>query len=136
MQISYSLTTSISYTSLGDEASRTALVESFAPSFTPVNQIEPLFRALNTFKAVRDNVGVSLAILVSIPYATKAAALTAILTLRTAFKVKTHLKIVEGATTHYYPNAVCTGYAPVLKGVTVLHQLNFITDDVTTTAPT
>lgn len=125
-----------SYTVLGDEADRSALFEVFAPEFQPLNQVEPLAGGSNTFKAARGNVGVTVSLGVSIPYATRLLALAAILTLRTAFSVKKHLKIEQDSTVHYYPNALCNGYAPTLVGVTVRHQLSFITDDVTTTAPT
>jgi hypothetical protein len=137
MKVSYATpAASPSYTALGDEADRTALFELFAPSFQPLNQIEPLAGGANTFKAIRGNIGVQLQIVVSIPYATTVLALASIYTLRNNFTVKKHLKVEQGATTHYYPNAVLVGYAPVPRGVTVQHSFTFATDELTTSAPT
>ena len=137
MKVSYATPAgSPSYTVLGDEFDRSALFEMFAPSFQPLNQVEPLAGGTNTFKAARGNTAVNLQIVVTIPYATQVAALAAILTLRSAFSVKKHLKIEQGATIHYYPNALLTGYTPQLVGVTVHHNFNFTTDELTTSAPT
>lgn len=137
MKLSYAIpAASPSYTVLGDEADRSALFELFAPSFQPLNQVEPLAGGTNTFKTPRGNMGVSLQIVVTIPYATQAAALAGIKTLLDAFLVKNHLKIEHGATVHYYPNALLTGYQPNLKGVTIAHGFNFVSDALTTTVPT
>ena len=135
MEISYKAVGGSSYTSLGSEASRAALVELFAPAFAPLNQVAPLAGGTNSAKFARNNVSLDLAVVVTIPYSTKADALTAIKTLYDAFAVKSHLKVVEGATTHYYPNAVLQRYNPVLRGVTVSHNLNWSTDALTTSAP-
>ncbi len=135
MEISYKAVGGSSYTSLGSEATRAALVELFAPSFAPLNQIEPLAGGTNSAKFARANTGVDLSAIISIPYSTKADALAAIKTLYDAFAVKSHLKVVEGGTTHYYPNAVLQRYTPTLRGVTVSHNLSWSTDVVTSTAP-
>jgi len=124
------------YTVLGDEADRSALFELFAPQFSPLNQITPLAGGSNTFKEPRGNVQVTVRLVVSIPYATQVLALAAVNTLRSAFSVKKHLKIEQGATVHYYPNGVLAAYQPTLVGVTVRHDFQFNTDDLTTTAPT
>lgn len=137
MKISYATPAATpSYTTLGDEADRSGLFELFAPSFQPLNQIEPLAGGANTFKVVRGNIGVSLQIVVSIPYATTVLALASLYTLRNDFTVKRHLKVEQGVTIHYYPNAVLTAYAPVVHGVTVQHVFTFATDELTTSAPT
>lgn len=137
MKISYATPAgSPSYTVLGDEDDRSALFELFAPSFQPLNQVEPLAGGSNTFKEARGNVTVSVQIAVTIPYATQLLALAAIATLRAAFSVKKHLKVEHSSTVHYYPNALLEGYTPQLVGVTIRHNFNFTTDDLTTTAPT
>jgi hypothetical protein len=137
MKLSYATPAATpSYTVLGDESDRSALFENFSPSFQPLNQVEPLAGGSNTFKTPRGNVAVSVNVTVSIPYASRAAALASIATLRTAFSVKKHLKVEQDATIHYYPNALLTGYQPVLKGITVSHSFGFTSDDVTTSAPT
>jgi len=138
MKISYATpASSPSYTTLGDESDRTATIELFAPGFAPLNQIEPLAGGSNTFKKAQGNVAVQVQIVVTIPYATKLLALASISTLFTAFNnAKKHLKVEESSTVHYYPNALLTGYQPVLKGVTVQHTLSFQTDALTTSAPT
>lgn len=137
MKVSYATPAATpSYTVLGDESDRSALFELFAPAFVPLNQVEPLAGGSNTFKAARGNIGVTVQLVVSIPYSTRALALAAVYTVKTAFAAKQHLKIEQDATIHYYPNALLTGYQPVPKGVTVLHQISFTTDDLTTSAPT
>ncbi len=134
MKISYKLASGGSYTVLGDESSRSALLEDFKPAFQPQNQNEPLFRASNTFKAARGNMGASLAMVISVPYSTRAAAKAGARTLKAAFAAQVHLKVEEGADAEYYPNALLAGFVPVFAGVTVRYQLQFLTDDVTTTA--
>lgn len=138
MKISYATPdASPSYTVLGDESDRTATVELFAPAFAPLNQVTPLAGGSNTFKTPRGNPAVNISVAVSIPYASRAAALASINTLFGAFNGnKKHLKVEQDATVHYYPNALLTGYQPVLKGITVLHNLSFTTDALTTSAPT
>lgn len=135
MEISYKAVGGSSYTSLGSEATRAALVELFAPSFAPLSQVEPLAGATNSAKFARQNTDTDLTAVISIPYSTKADALAAIKTLFDALAVKNHLKVVEGATTHYYPNAVLKRYTPTLRGVTVSHNFSWSTDVVTATAP-
>lgn len=134
MKISYA-TPGGGYTVLGDESDRSMLLEAFAPSFQPLNQTTPLAGGNNPFRAPRGNVNVALQLAVTIPYSSTANALAGIATLRAAFSVKKHLKVEQGATVHYYPNALLNSYTPVLRGVTVLHQFNFTTDDLTTSAP-
>lgn len=137
MKISYATPAgSPSYTVLGDEADRTLLLELFAPSFQPLNQIEPLAGAANTFKHPRGNVNCSLQLVASIPYSTPALALAGVKTVRDAFTAKKHLKVEQDATVHYYPNATLTGLTPVLRGKTVQFNFGFSCDDLTTTPPT
>ena len=137
MKISYATpAASPTYTELGDEANRSALFEAFVPAFQPLNQVDALAGGTNSFKAVRGNTSVQLQVVVSIPYSTTANALASINTLRSAFAVKKHLKVEQGATAHYYPHALLAGYQPQLTGVTVRHAFNFITHDLTTVAPT
>jgi len=111
------------------------LLEDFGVSFQPLNQVTPLAGGTNPFRTPRGNVNVAVQLAVTIPYSTTANAVAAIATLRTAFSVKKHLKVEQGATVHYYPNALLNSYNPVLRGVTVLHQFNFTTDDLTASAP-
>jgi len=137
MKVSYATpAASPSYSVLGDEADRSALFELFGVSFAPLNQVTPLAGGSNTFKTPRGNVNCALQVQVTIPYSTRANALAAISTLRAAFAVKKHLKVEQDATVHYYPNALLTGYQPVLVGVTVRHSFSFTSDDLTTTPPT
>ncbi len=138
MKISYAVPgSSPSYTVLGDESDRTATFELFAPGFQPLNQVEPLAGGSNTFKAARGNVNSGLQIVVSKPYSSKANALAGIKTIHDALVgIKNHLKVEEGATVHYYPNALLTGMNPVLRGTTIQFNLQFVSDDLTATAPT
>lgn len=137
MKVEYSATSSISWTTLGDEADRSALVELFAPSFAPLNQVTPLAGGTNTFKAPRGNINAGFQLVITIPYATTAAALEAVRTIKDLFATaKKHFRLTQGATVHYYPSALLNNYSPVLRGVTVTHNLSFTSDDLTTTAPT
>jgi predicted Zn-dependent protease len=62
-------------------------------------------------------------------------ALTLRVTLAEAFNGKRHLKLEEGTKVQYYPHALLTSYVPVPSGVTVRHQLQFTSQDLTTTEP-
>ncbi len=135
MKLSYQLVSGGSYIVLGDESARSALLENFQLSFQPQNQQEPLFRAVNTFKAARGNIAVSLQCVVSVPYASLAAALAGCKTLKDALAAQVHLKVEQDATIHYYPNALLTSFAPQFNGLTVRYQITLSTDDIVTTAP-
>jgi hypothetical protein len=72
-------------------------------------------------------------------YKGEAVALSAI---RKIGQIKTqqlHLQVksnLGGNETQYYPNCVCDSYSGVLKGISVLHEFAFTTQDVTDSAPT
>lgn len=134
MKVSYT-TGHSTYTVLGDESDRSALFETFAPSFAQQSQQVPLARSATAALYNRGNVVCTLTIEVSIPYSTPAAALAALRTLRGVLASKLHLKVEHSTETQYYPNAACIAYAPVLRGKTVQHRFTFITQDVTATAP-
>lgn len=137
MKIETSPVDTVSFATLGDEGDRSALVELFAPNFAPINQVTPLAGGTNSFKAAKGNINAGFQLVITIPYATKAAAVAAILTLHDLFATAArHFKITEGATVHYYPNALLNNYTPQLRGTTVSHNFQFLSDDLTTTAPT
>lgn len=135
MKISYS-TGHTTYTALGDESDRSALVESFAPEFEAQMQETPLARATTPKLNNRGNVACSLALTITITYATRDAALAAVATLAGAFSASVHLKVEQGSTVHYYPNAVLRRFKPVLTGVSIRHEIAWRTQIVTATAPT
>ena len=134
MKISYT-TAHTTYVTLADESDRTATCEVLSPSFTAQVQAEPLFRAATPALFTRGNAQCALAVVVTMPYATRALALASIRTLRGILAASLHLKVEEGTEVQYYPNAVCSGYAPTLRGVTVEHHISWITQDVTSSAP-
>jgi hypothetical protein len=125
-----------SYVPLGNESDRTMLVETFAPSFSQQVQTEPLFRAATPANLNRGNTSCGLSLAVSMIYTTHALALASIRSLRGVLASPLHLKVEQDSEDQHYPNAVCTSYTPVLTGRSVLHRMQFTTQDVTDTEPT
>jgi len=134
MKLSYKLSGG-SYVELADESSRTATLEVAAPSFTRQVQVEPLIRAESVTTFDRLNVSAQLPITATISYATNVLALASIATMAALFSGRVHLKLEQGATVLYFPNAVLQAYNPEITGITVRHSFNFITQQVTTSAP-
>ena len=135
MQIYYKPIASGSYTLLLDESAGDAL-EKFPPQFTDMVMAVTGYGAANQTQVPMSNTRCSLPLRWSANYASAAAALAAIATLRTAFKGKiNHLKLVEGATTLYLPYATLSGSAHDPHGKECWHQLNLETNDITSTAP-
>ena len=135
MKISYSANHD-TYTALGDEATRTAIVESFAPAFAGQVQVVPLARSASPAIFGRGNTACQLALVVTVDYGTKALALASVSTLRAALDGPLHLKVEQDATVLYFPNANCSSYAPQFRGLAVSHAIQWTTQDVTVTAPT
>jgi hypothetical protein len=110
--------------------------EKFAPAFH--DQVYALggYGAASNTKLPMANTQVSVPFRWNAVYASYAAALASVLTLRAALKgLRVHLRVTEGATVHYYPNAVLESYSPDVHGRTVDHAVVFATDDVTGTPP-
>lgn len=121
---------------LFDESTGTAGLAVFNPQFSAVLQAEPLAFSDAEFRELRGNGKCTLPLAVNLTYATRAAALASVATLRElTFKNKLHLKVEEGGTVQYYPNATCPNYAGNLLGSAVLHTFPFITDEITTEEP-
>ena len=135
MKVSYTKAYT-TYTSLGDEADRTALAILIEPSFQQLVNVEPGFRAASQFVHGNKNAVSTLTLVISSPYASEAAALASVVTMRAILADPLHLKVEEGATVHYYPNAANASYQPKFNGRTVTHIMQFASADVTTTAPT
>ncbi len=135
MKLEYKAIGSASWTTLGSEADRSATVELFAPGFNFNVQVEPLFRSPNSFKADRQNVGVPLHIVISKPYAMRAAALAACRTLPFDLSGGIHLRATQDTEIQYYPNAMLQSAMPNLRGLTVQWDLTFTTDKVTLEEP-
>lgn len=135
MQIYYKAVGGSSYTLLLDEAAGDAL-EKFPPQFADVVMPVPGYGAANQTHVPLANTRCSLGLRWSANYASAAAALAAINTIRAAFKgVTNHLKLVEGATTLYLPNAVLESSSHEPHGKECWHQLNLQTNDITSAAP-
>lgn len=133
MKISYTAATS--YTVLGDESDRTALVELLQPNFSQLVQSSPLARATTPGLWNRGNASCGLTLHITITYSSRANALAAIRTLRGVLKNALHLKVEQDSETQYYPQAVCHSYVPGLRGLSVTHQIQWTTQDVTSSAP-
>ena len=80
----------------------------------------------------RGNVSVEHQVVVTTTYATLALALASEATFAALFTGRVRLKLEQGATVLYYPNAVFTGYSPGRNGTTVRHALQFVSQQVTT----
>ena len=123
------------WTVLADEADRVTTLELFAPSFSVAGQVEPLTRGSTVATFDRGNVAAQLQIVATVTYGSYALAFDSFRVLREAFNGKRHLKLEEGTKVQYYPHALLTSYVPVPSGVTVRHQLQFTSQDLTTTEP-
>ena len=110
--------------------------EKFAPRFDDVAESYPGYGAASTIKVPLSNTKATLPFKWNSAYSSLANAMASVLTLRTTFKgVIVHLQVSEGATVHYYPNAILQTQTSDVHGSTVDHALQFISDDVTTTVP-
>ena len=135
MQVSYKQTTASSYTVLCDESRGDAILSEFMPQFSVALQEEAKFRAAAAFRQPRSNVATQFQFVVWITYATRQACLKSIRDMAALLDLKLHLKAEEGEEIQYYPNAVVTGYAPRLAGVSAEHAFTLHSDNVTATAP-
>lgn len=69
-------------------------------------------------------------------YASADAAADAHRILRAALKgIRIHLRVTQGATINYYPNAILESSGAEPHGLSVDHAMTFVSDDVTSTAP-
>ena len=135
MLVKYKPVSGGSYTLLFDESAGDAN-EKFAPSFSDTVFKPGGYGAASTPKVPLMNTDGKLAFRWSQNYASADAAAAGIPTLRAAFKgIPVHLQVTVGATVLYFPNANLSGSSHDQHGREVLHQMNFETDDVTTTAP-
>lgn len=135
MIVNYKIVGGSSYTLLFNEAAGDAN-EKFAPSFRDAVQKVPGYGAANQIKVPLSNTDGEVTFNWKSNYSTPDAALAAINTLRGTFKgVQVHLQIIQGATTLYLPNAVLSASSHDPRGIAVMHQLTFATDDITSTAP-
>jgi len=134
MQVYYKAVGGSSYALLFDETAGDSL-ETDKGIFTGIVQRDPLAGGNSQARFARGNVVGKTQFKWTSIYASAAAARTAILTI-SAFKLSPlHLKIIEGATTQYMPNAISENYEYDHQGKGVTHTLNFESDDLTTTAP-
>lgn len=126
-----------SWTTLFDETAVAAgpVLEQFQPQFSQAVQQEALVRANAQYREPRGNISVAIPLPVWITYATRALALASIETWNGLLGTKWNFRVEQDATVHYYPNAVLTGYTPAQQGVSVLHMMQFISDNLTTTEP-
>ncbi|HEX9048682.1 MAG TPA: hypothetical protein VF988_16770 [Verrucomicrobiae bacterium] len=123
------------YTLLFDESAGDAN-EKFAPSFRDALQKVQGYGAANAVKIPQSNTDGHVQFKWSSNYASAAAALAAIATLRATFKgVTCHLQVTVGATVVYLPNATLASSTHDPHGCECAHTLDFDCDDITTTAP-
>jgi hypothetical protein len=110
--------------------------EKFAPTFKDQVYQTPGYGQDNNIKIPLGNTQANAPFAWNSVYTSYAAALAAVATLRASLKGKRiHLRITEGATVLYLPNAVLENYAADVHGATVDHSMNFTADDLTSTAP-
>lgn len=135
MKVSYRETGSPgSWTVLFDETAVAAgpVLPEFAPTFADQVQQEAVMRAADSVRFPRGNTSVNLPLAFFVTYSTRALALAGVKTMRALKNLKLDFKVEEGTTVHYYRNGVLAQQQSTLMGVTVLHALGFITDDITT----
>jgi hypothetical protein len=135
LKVSYKTSGSASaWTVLFDETAVAAgpVLPDFMPEFTDTIQEEPLVRSANVFRATRGNASVTLPLVVIITYTTRAAAIASLRTMRALKDTKLDFKVEEGAEVQFYKNGVLAAYVGQPQGITVIHNLSFRTDDVTT----
>lgn len=135
MKVSYKTLPSGSFTTLFDEGDGTAAATEFAPSFSPSLQQEQLYQQLAQFRNVIGNIAGTLRVRWNLQYATRAAALTSIYTIASLQNSLMHLKVEEGATTLYFPNAAIQSYEPKLSGLSADHSIQFSTDNISNADP-
>jgi hypothetical protein len=121
-----------SFTVLGDESDRVTTLELAAPQYARAAQVEALVRAESVATFDRANVSVAHQIVVTTTYTTLALALASEAAFAVLFTGKVRLKLEQGTTVLYYPNAVFTSYSPGRNGTTVRHALQFVSQQVTT----
>ena len=113
-------------------------VEAFEPSFGDVVQTEPLYGSLTPFRANRGNTSAIVPLAGWITYASEGAAINSIAAMRAIFRGATvHLRVKPnlGNVICYYGNGALRSYRARVMGLSVLHQFEFETDDVSTTEP-
>lgn len=135
MTVNYKLVSGGSYTLLLNESAGDSL-DKFAPSFEDKIYDSGGYGAANANKVAMSNTVGQTVFKWSSNYASAAAALAAINTLRTTFKgVPVHLQVIQDTTTLYLPNAVLNSSNHDPRGKECLHSLTFKHDDITSTAP-
>lgn len=120
---------------IGDESDRTSTLEVFGLGMTQQAQVSPYLRGTTPGTFNRGNLGVQISTVITKTYASLAEALASVETLSGYFAGRWHLSIEQDSTKHYYPNAVLTSYAPTFVGLTVRHQLDWVTQKLQTTEP-
>ena len=91
------------------------------------------------FRYPRGNVKAMLGLKWNCQYSSADAAVDAFRVVRLALvNQMLHLKVKQGVTVHYYPNALCSPghYSCNVTGQSADHSIQFEADDVTLTAPT
>jgi|ERR1035437_615697 hypothetical protein len=130
MTVNYQLVGGSGWTLLFNEAAGDAN-EKFAPSFRDTVDKVPGYGTPSQVKIPMANTDGNMPFKWSSNYATPAAALASIKTLRTTFKgVSINLQVIEGATTVYFNNATLASSAHDQHGKECMHQLTFDTDDI------
>lgn len=110
--------------------------EKFTPSFRDQVYATPGYGAANNTKVPMGNTQATVPFKWNSVYASYDAAADAHRALRAVLKGKrVHLRVTQGATINYYPNATLESSGADVHGMTVDHSATFLSDDVTSTAP-
>lgn len=120
---------------VADESDRVTTLGVLSISFESRVQVSPIVRADTPALHRRGNTAASLGIAIAVTYATLDEALAAIETFNGYFGTAYHLQITQGDTLHYYPSGLMTGYTPEFMGLTVIHRMQWIAQNLQTTEP-
>jgi len=135
MKLSISVAGAGSYTELGNESDRSAVLEVSSLSVAPQVQVEPLVRSSTPFIENRDNEATAVGFVITKQYADRDTSLAAVLTYSAYADGKWDLKLEEGATVIYFPGASLTAYEPAFTGLAISHQTQWVSEPMTSSAP-
>lgn len=111
----------------------------FEPEFRGVNQQDPVFTTpggdAKQFKQPLGNVTGTVQATFDVGYASRAAAMESVHTYESLLGQPIHIQITEGATIHYYPNAIFMHYKGRPQGLNCNHTFSFISDRITLVQP-
>jgi hypothetical protein len=135
MIVEYQIAGDSTWTTLFSEVAGDAN-EKFAPAFRDQVYATSAYGAASNTRLAMGNTQVTVPFKWNSLYASADAAADAHRALRAVLKgVRIHLRITQGTTVNYYPNAILESSGAEPHGLSVDHTMTFLSDDVTSTAP-